>query len=104
MTTTTIAGRKVSVDDDGFMTEFDEWDEDTAVALASSIGIELTAEHWKAIRFARNDYRSQGQTPSIRRASTVGGMDTKSLFALFSGRPATKMAYIAGLPKPADGS
>ena len=104
MPTTTIAGRKVSVDDEGFMTDFDEWDETTAVALAASIGIALTDEHWKAIRFVREDYRTQGATPTVRRVSTAGGLDTKHLFALFPARPATKMAYVAGLPKPSDDS
>jgi len=102
MPITTIGDRQVSVDDDGFMTEFDEWDEATAIALASSIGITLTDEHWKAIHFVRDDYRAQRATPTVRRVSTAGGLDTKQLFALFPARPATKMAYVAGLPKPPD--
>ena len=38
---------------------------------------------------------------TIRRVSTAGGVDTKTLFTLFPKKPAKKMAYIAGLPKPA---
>jgi len=30
----------------------------------------------------------------------VGGIPVKELFALFGAKPAKKMAYIAGLPKP----
>ena len=55
---------------------------------------------WKAIRFLRDDFKTQGETPTIRRVSTVGGIDTKQLFVLFPKKPAKKMAYIAGLPKP----
>jgi tRNA 2-thiouridine synthesizing protein E len=33
--------------------------------------------------------------------TTVGGIPTKDLFGLFPKKPAKKMAYIAGLPKPA---
>ena len=101
MPTTTIAGREVSVDDEGFMTKYDEWDETMGAALASAIGVEMTDEHWKAIRFLRDDFKVQGATPTIRRVSTVGGIDTKQLFTLFPKKPAKKMAYIAGLPKPA---
>jgi tRNA 2-thiouridine synthesizing protein E len=36
----------------------------------------------------------------LRRVSTVGGIPTKELFQLFPKKPAKKMAYIAGLPKP----
>ena len=101
MKTTTIAGRDVSVDDDGFMTEYDEWTEDLGCELAASIGIpELTDSHWEAIRFLRADYAEKGETATLRRVTKVGGIPTKTLFALFPKKPAKKMAYIAGLPKP----
>jgi sulfur relay (sulfurtransferase) DsrC/TusE family protein len=31
---------------------------------------------------------------------TVGGVPTRQQFALFPKKPAKKMAYVAGLPKP----
>jgi tRNA 2-thiouridine synthesizing protein E len=97
----TIADREVHVDNEGFMTEYDEWNEELAKQLAANIGIELSDDHWKAIRFLRDDYASQGETATLRRVSTMGGVPTKDLFALFPKKPAKKMAYIAGLPKPA---
>jgi TusE/DsrC/DsvC family sulfur relay protein len=100
MSVTTVAGRDIHVDDEGFLTVYDEWDEDLAKQLAAQIGIDLTDEHWKAIRFLRADYRSQGETATLRRVSVVGGIPTKDLFTLFPKKPAKKMAYIAGLPKP----
>jgi tRNA 2-thiouridine synthesizing protein E len=100
MTTTTIEGRTVHVNDEGFLTDPAEWDEQLATSLAAQIGINLTEEHWKAIRFLRADYTSQGETPTLRRISTVGGIPTKTLFQLFPQKPAKKLAYVAGLPKP----
>ena len=97
----TIAGHEVHVDDEGFMTVYDEWDDELAGQLAANIGIELTERHLDAIRFLREDYRAQGETATLRRVSTVGGIPTKELFELFPKKPAKKMAYIAGLPKPA---
>jgi TusE/DsrC/DsvC family sulfur relay protein len=96
----TIAGLDVTVDDEGFMTVYEEWTEDVGDALAASIGIEMTDEHWSAIRFLRDDFKDQGETPTLRRVTTVGGIATKTLFQLFPKKPAKKMAYIAGLPKP----
>ncbi|HET9082704.1 MAG TPA: TusE/DsrC/DsvC family sulfur relay protein [Trebonia sp.] len=96
----TLNDTEVHVDDEGFLTEYDEWNEDLANVLASQIGIELTDAHWKAIRFLREDYKSQGETATLRRVTTVGGIPTKELFQLFPKKPAKKMAYIAGLPKP----
>jgi tRNA 2-thiouridine synthesizing protein E len=90
----------VHVDAEGFLTAYDEWDETLGGQLAAQIGIELTDAHWKAIRFLREDFPAQGETATLRRVSTVAGIPVKELFALFPGKPAKKMAYIAGLPKP----
>lgn len=100
MSLATIAGKEVKVDDEGFMTEYDEWSEEVGSALASNIGIELTDRHWDAIKFLRDDFVAQGETPTLRRVSTVGGFATKDLFQLFPKKPAKKMSYVAGLPKP----
>jgi len=100
MPVTTIGATQVHVDTEGFLTDYDEWNETLGRQLATAIGIELTEAHWKAIRFLRQDFKTQGETATIRRVSTVGGIPTKGLFALFPKKPAKKMAYIAGLPKP----
>jgi TusE/DsrC/DsvC family sulfur relay protein len=100
MTTTTIQGRTVHVDDEGFLTDAAEWDEGLAATLAGRIGIQLTEEHWQAIRFLRRDFLDQGETATLRRISTVGGIPIKTLFRLFPQKPAKKLAYISGLPKP----
>ena len=100
MPVTTISGHDVHVDEEGFLTTYDEWDEDLARALATQIGLELTDEHLAVIRFLRQDFHERGETATLRRVSTVGGIPTKRLFELFPKKPAKKMAYIAGLPKP----
>jgi TusE/DsrC/DsvC family sulfur relay protein len=100
MPVTTVAGHQIHVDDEGFLTDPAEWDERLAEVLATQIGITLTGEHWTAIRFLRQDFEEQGETATLRRVSTRGGIPVKSLFALFPQKPAKKMAYVAGLPKP----
>ncbi|MFI5099027.1 MAG: TusE/DsrC/DsvC family sulfur relay protein [Actinomycetes bacterium] len=100
VTITTLSGRDVHVDAEGFLTEYGEWDEDLARVLAANIGVELTDRHWEILRFLRSDYLAQGETPTTRRVQTVGGFPTREQFELFPKKPAKKMAYIAGLPKP----
>ena len=101
MPTTRIAGRPIGVTDEGFLTSYDQWDEDLADALAGFAGIEdLTDEHWAVIRFLRADFPARKETATLRRVAGVGGFDMKELFRLFPGKPAKKMAYVAGLPKP----
>jgi TusE/DsrC/DsvC family sulfur relay protein len=100
MPTTTIDGHVIHVNDEGFMTDPAEWTEPLAKSLAAQIDIDLTDEHWKAIRFLRDDFAKEGETATLRRISTIGGIPTKTLFQLFPQKPAKKLAYVAGLPKP----
>lgn len=101
MTVATIAGREVHLNEEGFLTDPSEWNEEIAAFLAGQIGIApLTDDHWKVIRFLRSDFAEQGETATLRRVSTVAGVGTKELYALFPGKPARKMAYVSGLPKP----
>ena len=100
MPVTAIAGHDVHVNDEGFLTAYDEWNEEIAATLAANIGIELTDRHWDVIRFLRDDYKVKGETATTRRVQNVGGIPTKEQFALFPKKPGRKMSYIAGLPKP----
>ena len=101
MPTCRIGGRPIDVNDEGFLTVYDQWDDELAGVLAGYAGIdELTDEHWKVLRFLRSDYPARKETATLRRVATVGGFDMKELFRLFPGKPAKKMSYIAGLPKP----
>lgn len=100
MPLTMLAGRPIQVNDEGFLTDPTEWDEELCTVLANAINITLTDDHWEAIRFLRKDFAERGETPTLRRISTRGGIPVKQLFALFPQKPAKKMAYVAGLPKP----
>jgi TusE/DsrC/DsvC family sulfur relay protein len=100
MPMTAIADREIHVDQEGFLTEFDEWDRQLAETLAANIGITMTGDHWAVVEFMRSDYAENKVTPTLRRVATAGNFPTKQLFVLFPKKPARKMAYIAGLPKP----
>jgi tRNA 2-thiouridine synthesizing protein E len=100
MPTTTIAGRTIHIDADGYLTDFGEWNERLADDLARLIGITLTDRHIAVLRFMRHDYVHLGDTPALRRIWTVGGFPIGELLTLFPGRPVRKMAYLAGLPRP----
>jgi TusE/DsrC/DsvC family sulfur relay protein len=100
MPVTTIDGHQINVNEEGFLTDPTEWTDEIGIALGAQIGITLTDAHWNAIRFLRKDFDEMGETPTLRRVSTVGGIPIKELFVLFPQKPAKKMAYVAGLPKP----
>jgi len=95
-----IAGKQINVNEEGFLTKYDEWDEEIAKVLAAQIEVEMTEAHWNIIKFLRADFKTQGETATARRVQSVGGVPVKEQFVLFPKKPAKKMAYIAGLPKP----
>ena len=101
MTTRTIAGKSVQVNDEGFMTNPDEWNKDIAVELAKDEGIpELSPAHWKIIDFCRQSAKTSGKAPTLRTITNGAGVPTKELFTLFPKGPAKKVAKISGLGKP----
>jgi TusE/DsrC/DsvC family sulfur relay protein len=101
MKTREIEQRTVHFDDDGFMTDPNEWSKEIAQALAAEIGLPpLNERHWRVIEFCRADYGERGESPTLRRITQAAGVPTKELYQLFPKGPAKKVAYVAGLSKP----
>ena len=101
MATATIAGHEVELNDDGFMTDPDQWTPDIAVEIARRAGIEpLTDRHWAVIEFCRRDAAEKGTPPGVRRITKNAGVSQKEIYALFPKGPGILAAKISGLTKP----
>jgi tRNA 2-thiouridine synthesizing protein E len=101
MTTRTIAGKIVTVNDEGFMTNPAEWSKEIAAELATEEGLPTLSEaHWKVIDFCRQEGTASGKAPTLRQITTGAAISTKDMFALFPKGPAKKVARISGLGKP----
>ncbi len=101
MTTRTLAGATVDVNDEGFFTEPDEWTKEMAVELAREAGIdELTDAHWTVIDFMRSQYFEKGTGPTVRVLGKASGVSVKELYQLFPKGPAKLAAKVGGIPKP----
>jgi len=101
MTMTTIAGRDVDVDAEGFLTDPTQWTEELAEEIAHENSVsELTERHWLVVRFMRERYLSTGTAPTIRSLGKESGVPVKELYALFPKGPAKLAAKIGGIPKP----
>jgi tRNA 2-thiouridine synthesizing protein E len=101
MTTTTVAGRAVEVNEEGFFVDSNAWTEDMAPEIARAEGIdELTDQHWQVIHFMRKEYAEKGTGPTVRVLGKTSGVSVKELYALFPKGPAKTAAKIAGIPKP----
>ena len=91
----------IAVNDEGFMTDPNEWTKEIAEVIAKQEGIEtLTEDHWKIINFCRETGLESGAAPTLRQITTGTNVTTKELFKLFPKGPAKKVAKISGLGKP----
>ena len=95
-----VDGKQLAVDEEGYLSNLNDWVPGVAGVMAKQDNLELTDEHWAMVRFLRSDFEAQGETATLRRASTQTGVPVKRLFELFPAKPAKKMSYISGLPKP----
>jgi tRNA 2-thiouridine synthesizing protein E len=101
MTTQTYAEQTVQVNEEGFLTDPNEWSKDIAVEIAREEGIDdLSEDHWKIIDFCRESATESGAAPTLRQITKGTGISTKELFALYPKGPAKKVARISGLGKP----
>ena len=101
MPTATFAGTTVTVNDEGFFENPDEWTEAMAPEIAQGEGIgELTEDHWRVLKFMRSEYAEKATGPTVRVLGKTSGVSVKELYQLFPKGPAKVAARIAGIPKP----
>jgi tRNA 2-thiouridine synthesizing protein E len=100
-------GKKFELDEDGFLTEWQAWEEGMATEMAKKDNIELTENHWVIIRFLREYFIKFEIAPMIKILVKELGKNfgpemgnTKYLYQLFPGGPAVMACRYAGLPKP----
>jgi tRNA 2-thiouridine synthesizing protein E len=92
---------KIQVDEDGFMENPEEWNEQVALALASTEDVaELTNDHWHVINYLRDYYQKYGIAPMIRKLCKETGFSLKQIYELFPSGPAKGACKVAGLAKP----
>ncbi|WP_407309808.1 TusE/DsrC/DsvC family sulfur relay protein [Pseudomonas sp. nanlin1] len=107
MSTLTVDGRHLALDQDGYLCELSDWSPEVANALAGQAGLTLSAEHWEVIELLRQFYQEFQLSPATRplikyTALKLGPEKGNSLHLnrLFNGTPAKLAAKLAGLPKP----
>ena len=100
MTTRTIAGVAVEVNEEGFLEDAGQWNRDIGTEIAKEHGIEMTDRHWQVVDFMRATYEETGSGPSIRTLGKTSGVPIKELYQLVPKGPAKLAAKVAGIPKP----
>lgn len=101
-------GRRLQVDERGYLVHPEDWDEALASELARRDGLELGPEHWQVIHLLRSYHARHGRSPAMRllvrevaQALGTGVANSRVLYRLFPQGPAKQAARYAGLPRPA---
>lgn len=95
----TIAGQQVSVNEEGYLTDMNQWTADIAKEIASESNIELTPRHFEVLNFLR-EQQQKDTALTIRGVGKSGVVDIKEFYALFPKGPLKISSKIAGIPKP----
>jgi len=96
-----LAGRKIYFDWEGFFWDSGDWSEEVAVLLAWEGGLsELTATHWKVMRFFRDYYAYHGRAPLNRHLREGTELSLSELESLFPGGIRLGARRLSGLPNP----
>jgi tRNA 2-thiouridine synthesizing protein E len=96
-----INGKKIELNEEGFLVRDGDWAKEVAEFLAREDGIEtLTEEHWSVINFIRNYYLENKLAPMVRLLCKNTGFPLRQIYELFPSGPAKGACKIAGLPKP----
>lgn len=95
-----IAQKNVLVNEEGYLTDFTQWNKEIGNELAGENNIVLTSKHWEVIDYIQEEYTKDSPL-SIRRIGKSGVVDIKEFYALFPVGPLKTATKIAGVPKPA---
>ncbi len=95
-----IAQKTIQVNDEGYLTDFKQWDKNIAEALAIEEKIALSPKHWEVIDYIQDEFKKESPL-SIRKIGKSGVVDIKEFYALFPNAPLKTATKIAGVPKPA---
>ena len=103
----TSNGAAIEADEEGYLTDINQWTEELAGQIAKDEGITMSPEHWEVVNFLREYYAEYQIAPAVRVLTKAiakkMGPDkgnNKYLYELFPYGPGKQACKIAGLPKP----
>ena len=85
MATISFEGKTYDIDEQGFLIDYNQWDEDFAVLIAPKLNIPngLSEKHWKVIRFVRESFHQCGIFPRVYDTAKANGLTYRELRHLF---------------------
>ncbi|NOQ71607.1 MAG: TusE/DsrC/DsvC family sulfur relay protein [Crocinitomix sp.] len=94
-----IANKSIKVNEEGYLTDFAQWDKSIGLEIATKKGIEMTDRHWEVVDYLQDKHKKE-EALSIRGIKKSGIFNVKEFYGLFPGGPLKVSTMIAGIPKP----
>jgi TusE/DsrC/DsvC family sulfur relay protein len=99
MGTMEYSGMKINLDDEGYLVNFEDWNENVAQMLAKKEGLhDLTKERMEILKFMRDYYKKFNSFPILRAVCKNVHLPKDCGYEQFP--DPIKAWKIAGLPKP----
>ncbi len=99
MSEKTIAGYVVECNDQGYLTDPNQWNKEIGLEIAKAEEINMTDKHWEVIDYLRDQVKQEVPL-TIRKVGKSGVVDIKEFYQLFPKGPLKIASKIAGIPKP----
>lgn len=94
------AGVSVNVNEEGYLTDLNQWTKEIAIEMAKEEDLELTERHFAVLEYLQKEQRNQVAL-SIRKVGKSGVVSIKEFYELFPKGPLKISSKLAGIPKPA---
>jgi len=101
-----IKGQEIHINKDGYLINFDDWNEDIAKEMAATDQLELSECHWLTLNFLRDFFREYEVPPSphivkkeIGEKISSWGCTNKTLEKAFPMGGCKQACRLAGLPE-----
>ena len=97
-----FGGKRIELNEEGFLLHPDEWSEGVALALAKDQERldSMSEDHWKVVHFIRGHFLETNLAPMVRSICKTTGIPLRQIYELFPSGPAKGACKVAGLPKP----
>jgi len=89
----------VDLNEEGYLTNFSQWNKEIGNVIATENEITMTDRHWEVVEYLQDKHVKE-EALSIRGIKKSGIINIKEFYALFPGGPLKVSTKIAGIPKP----